>query len=115
MQMRHIKSIINDLGIDCKGIKFEIVRDEELIGKNIFGYTFPDGKRIQLYPDAFQSRKELVKTIGHERIHCEQIKLFGNSRTMSELSAYERAAAFSENYWWSEYVERTGYNEHNGA
>lgn len=111
MQMRHIKSIIKDLDIDCKGIEFDIVRDKELIGKNVFGYTFPDGKRIQLYPDAFKSREELVKTIGHERIHCEQIKLFGKSRSMSELIDYEKAAAFSENYWWSEYVRRTGYNE----
>lgn len=111
MQLRHVKKIVKNIGIDSKGIEFDIIRDKELIGKAVFGYTFPNGKKIQLYPDAFSSREELVKTLGHEIIHCHQIKLFGNAKNFVELMAYERAAKFSESYWWSQYIERTGYNE----
>ena len=111
MQMRHINSILRELGIDTKGIEFDIVRDKDLIGKGVYGYTFPNGKKVQLYPDAFSSREELVKTLGHERIHCNQICLFGEAKTIDELKEYERAAKFSEDYWWSVYRERTGYYE----
>ena len=111
MQLRHVKTILKNMGIDSKGIEFDIIRDKELIGKAVFGYTFPNGRKVQLYPDAFSSREELVKTLGHEMIHCHQIKLFGNARNFDELIAYERAAKFSEEYWWSQYIERTGYNE----
>ncbi len=111
MQLRHVKTIVKNIGIDYKGIEFDIIRDKELIGKAVFGYTFPNGRKIQLYPDAFSSREELVKTLGHELIHCHQIKLFGNARNFAELLSYERAAKFSEDYWWSQYIKRTGYNE----
>lgn len=111
MQMRHINSVLKELGIESDGIEFDIVRDRELIGKGVCGYTYPNGKKVQLYPDAFLSREVLVKTIGHERIHCNQIRLFGKAKTLEELKEYERAARFSEDYWWSIYKERTGYYE----
>lgn len=110
MQQRHIKKLLNSLNVDFSGIEIDIIRDKEVLGKRLYGYTFPNGKRIQLYPDAFSSRKILIKTIGHERIHCEQIKLFGLYQNTEELLEYERAAYFSEEYWWDEYVRRTGYN-----
>ena len=111
MQMRHIHSVLRELGVDTKGIEFDIIRDKDLIGKGVYGYTFPNGRKVQLYPDAFSSREELVKTLGHERIHCNQIRLFGEAKTIDELREYERAAKFSEDYWWSIYKERTGYYE----
>lgn len=39
------------------------------------------------------------------------IKLFGKARDFAELTSYEKGAYFSEEYWWSEYKKRTGYNE----
>ena len=111
MQQRHVKSVLKVLGFDADTIEFDIIRDEEMIGKGYYGYTFPNGKKVQLFPDAFSSREELVKTIGHERIHCNQVQLFGEVKTIDELREYERAAKFSEDYWWSIYKERTGYYE----
>lgn len=111
MQKKYVNKIISDMNIDYSGIEVDIIRDSELIGKNMYGYTFPDGKKVQLYPDAFSSRENLVKTLGHERVHCEQIKLFGKARDFAELTSYEKGAYFSEEYWWSEYKKRTGYNE----
>lgn len=109
MQKRHITHILETLQLDYQGIEIDIVRDAELIDSGFMGYTFPNGKRIQLYPDAFKSRKDLVETLGHERIHCEQIKLFGEAETVEELDTYEKAARFSEGYWWEEYKRRSGY------
>lgn len=85
MQQRHIKSILKDLGLNNVSIEYDIIRNEELMGKGLYGYTFPSGQKVQLYPDAFSSREHLVKTIGHERIHCEQIKLFGKAEDNEEL------------------------------
>lgn len=113
IQMRHVDKIISEMGVDFSNIEIDIIRDEELIGRGVYGYTFPSGERIQLYPDAFSSREELVKTIGHERIHCEQIKLFGAAKDDDELHSFEKAAQFSEEYWWGEYVRRTGYGSNN--
>jgi len=43
-----------------------------LKGKNIYGYTHPDGD-IDLYLDAFTDIEPLIKTLGHERTHTMQI------------------------------------------
>ncbi len=109
MQKKHVMRIIKEMEIDYKNIEIDIIRDESLIGSGLMGYTFPNGKKVQLYPDAFVDREQLVKTIGHERIHCEQIRLFGEAKNMEEELYYEKGPMFSEEYWWNEYVRRTGY------
>ena len=110
MQKRHVREILKDMPLDYDGIEIDIIRDRSLIGKGVYGYTFPDGKRVQLYPDAFANREELVKTLGHERVHCEQIRLFGTAPENNSLGSFESAANFSEQYWWTEYLRRSGYN-----
>ena len=111
IQKRHVDKIIKEMQIDYSGIEIDIIRDPGLVGMGVYGYTFPNGKRVQLYPDAFTNREELVKTLGHERVHCEQIALFGNASGNDSLGSFEKAASFSEEYWWSEYVRRTGYDK----
>lgn len=106
MQMRYVRKVAEFAGIDLKGIEIDIIRDYNIIGTGFCGYTYKNGRKIQLYPDAFLNRENLVKTLGHERIHCEQIKLFGQSRNNEELIQYERAARFSEEYWWQNFMER---------
>ncbi len=111
MQKRHITKLIKEMDIDYSNIEIDIIRKEELIGTGLMGYAFPNGKKVQLYPDAFKDREQLVKTLGHERVHCEQVKLFGEARTMEEELYYEKGPVFSEKYWWDEYVRRTGYGK----
>ena len=111
MQKRHITKLIKEMDIDYSDIEIDIIRKEELIGTGLMGYAFPNGKKVQLYPDAFKDREQLVKTLGHERVHCEQVKLFGEARTMEEELYYEKGPIFSEKYWWDEYVRRTGYGK----
>lgn len=50
----------------------------------MYGYT--DGKTITLYPDAFTDIENLVKTLGHERIHVYQISVFGKPTSTELLS-----------------------------
>ena len=108
MQKRYVDDIIDLLGLDYKGTKIQIVRDRDLIGSGFFGYTFPNAKIVQLYPDAFSDIETLVKTLGHERIHCEQYRLFGSPQSTDELGMFEKSAVFSEEYWWQLYQERSG-------
>ena len=110
MQSNHIKKVLSGIGIDYGNAKIKIIRDPKLVGKGFYGWTNPNGKEVQLYPDAFSSREELVKTLGHERVHLEQIELFGPARDDSEAVYYERGPRFSEDYWWEEYRRRTNYD-----
>jgi len=109
MQLKHVRSVMKDMGIDYGDAKIKIDRREELMGKGLYGWTNPNLKEIQLYPDAFFNREQLVKTLGHERIHVEQVRMWGPAQTHEEALYYERGPQFSEEYWWQEYVRRTGY------
>ena len=97
--------------IDFGGAKIKIIRDVQLKGTGYFGWTNPNMKEVQLYPDAFKSREELVKTLGHERIHLEQLRLFGPANDQNEAIYFEKGPIFSEEYWWDEYKRKVNYNE----
>lgn len=109
MELKHVKSVAADMGLELKGTKLQIVRDEALLEQTCFGYTFPDGSKIQLYPNAFQTREQLVKTLGHEYTHLRQVRENGIIKTTEELFEREREAYASEAEWWDEYVKKTGY------
>lgn len=79
------------------------------------GYTDDYGKFITLFPKAFQNREQLVKTLGHEQIHLQQILKSGKVKAIEELLMREKEAEISENKWWSEYVKRTGYRQKHNA
>ncbi|MEI2282736.1 WXG100 family type VII secretion target [Paenibacillus polysaccharolyticus] len=106
MQLRHVDKVAEDAGIGLQGVKIEIVRDAELIGKDLYGWADPKGNRIVLYPDAFSSKENLVKTLGHERIHIYQTKIFGKPHDPETLLEYEKGAYGSESSWWEYYQWR---------
>lgn len=110
LQLKHVKQVLSEMGISYGDAKVKIIRNPDLIGGGFFGWTNPNGKEIQLYPDCFISREELVKTLGHERVHLEQLKLWGPAKTNEEAVFYEKGPRFSEEYWWSEYRRKTNYD-----
>lgn len=100
MNVKTVRQVADSAGIGLDGIKLQIVRDPELIGSNFFGWTRNDGGLIQLYPDAFSSLENLVKTLGHERIHVYQFKTFGAFENTADAALMESAAGGSEASWW---------------
>ncbi|HED40811.1 MAG TPA: hypothetical protein ENJ13_10330 [Chromatiales bacterium] len=109
MQKRFVLRAALEGGIGLEGLKVRIVRDPELLGKNIFGYTHPNGM-IDLYPDAFTNLEDLIKTLGHERTHVMQIEIFGHPNTygdrmIEQLNLNEIAAHGIEESFWKYYLQ----------
>lgn len=103
MQLRNVQKVAKNAGIGLDGVKVKIVRDPELIGKGLYGHA--DANTIELYPDAFTNTEELVKTLGHERMHVYQTRTFGiPDSTM--LGKFENAAYGSEGMWWNYYLRQ---------
>ena len=116
MQMRYVEQAAREGGIGLGGVKVRIIRDSDLKGKNIYGYTHPNGD-IDLYPDAFTDIEQLIKTLGHERTHTMQIYLFKHPNTYAddaikmnkELILNEKAAHSIEDSFWQFYLNnKTG-------
>jgi hypothetical protein len=105
MDLRTVHRYAEDAGVGLVGIKVKIVRDEGLVGRGVTGLAHPNGKTLELYPDAFRSPEELVRTLGHERTHLYQAKIFGPPDGSVELHLNEKAAYGIEDsfvkYWRS--------------
>lgn len=99
MQLKHVKNVANESGIGLEGKTIKIDRNPDLIGRDLYGYTSPDGKTITLYPDAFTNRTELIKTIAHERTHAYQVDVFGKPTSTSMLRDFENGALAAEDIW----------------
>ncbi|MGI8549200.1 MAG: hypothetical protein ACR2PL_00160 [Dehalococcoidia bacterium] len=85
-------------GIGLGGVEILISNQEELEGRGLFGHTSPDGL-IALYPDAFADEEQLSQTLGHERIHVMQMRIFGPPLDSGMLLAFEQAAWATEVDW----------------
>ncbi|MCH5676425.1 RHS repeat-associated core domain-containing protein [Streptomyces gilvus] len=107
MQKRVVSQAASDAGVGLAGVTVKINRDADLIGRGLYGHTSPDGT-ITLYPDAFSSMEDLVRTIGHERMHVMQIGLYGSASSLEQESAWERAAYASEDQFWNHFNGRLG-------
>jgi len=92
MTLKNVRNVAKQGGVGLDGVRIRVIRDQDLKGKGVFGYTHSDGKTIDLYPDAFKSKEELIKTLGHERTHIYQIRTFGNSKDTFELFENGKAA-----------------------
>ncbi|MFJ8051407.1 RHS repeat domain-containing protein [Streptomyces luteogriseus] len=102
MQKRVVNEAARKAGVGLDGVKVKINRDSDLIGRNFYGHTSPDGT-ITLYPDAFSSMENLVKTLGHERMHVMQTQVFGKASSIEQEAAWEKAAYAAEEQFWNLY------------
>ena len=103
IQKRHVTRIIEEAGMDYSGIDVKVRHDETLIGTGFLGWTSEDGKRVDLFPDAFKSREDLVKTLAHERRHVEQVRLLGRTLDSDDLIRREKEAVEAEIEAWEKY------------
>ena len=109
MTKKHVRGVVAEMGLDPGNVKYKIDRNKDLIGTGYTGHTSDDGKVITLYPDAFKDREQLVKTIGHENVHLNQVRKNGKVESQIELIKRENEAVASEEGWWAKYVKNTGY------
>lgn len=111
MTKKHVKKVMNEMGVSFGKARIILDNKKEFIGKGLFGFTNPNGKEIVFYPDAFMSREELVKTIGHEKVHHRQIQIYGPSNDTDMLAGFEKEARASEEKWWNDYLRRHNYEQ----
>lgn len=104
MTKKHVRHIMKEMGVSYGKASIRLESSAEYIGKGIFGYTNPNGKEVIFYPDAFMSREELVKTIGHEKIHHLQLIRYGPSNDSVLARGFEEEAYGSEEKWWKDYI-----------
>ena len=93
MQKREILSLCRKHSIDIKGITFKIQRSEKLLSMPLYGSTdYNSIGRIDLFPNAFTSEEELIKTILHEKCHVLQLKKYGKEYAQKNLDLMEKQA-----------------------
>lgn len=107
MQKRIVNQVAKAAGVGLDGVSVKINRDSDLIGRGLYGHTSPNGT-ITLYPDAFSSTEDLVRTIGHERMHVMQIGVHGPASSLEQEAAWERAAYASEDQFWNYFNGKLG-------
>ena len=98
IKKKEVFKICNKYGVDTSGLVIKIQYDEDYIGLPLTGDA--DTKRIgriDLFPAAFSSEEELIRTVIHEKCHVMQFKKYGtdyveNNRYHMELQAsyYEK-------------------------
>jgi hypothetical protein len=97
--MNLVKRIAAQAGVGLDGVKLEIRKSAPRQG--MFGQTTREGV-IRLFPNAFRSEEELVKTLGHERTHVWQVKTYGYP-TKAQREQFEASARATEAQWWDYY------------
>lgn len=78
----------------------------KLRGRGLFGYTWPDGRRITLYSDAFENEEQLLRTLVHELAHVRQVRFAGPTMNTRSLVQREREAYAEEEAWWRSYLRQ---------
>jgi hypothetical protein len=95
-----VERIAAEAGVGLDGVEVEIHKSAPRQG--MFGQTTPDGV-LRLFPNAFRSEEELVKTLGHERTHVWQVRTYGYPQNDTLARQMEKAAEATEAQWWDYY------------
>lgn len=106
MELKTVRRILKDMELDYSAIKIRIERNNEYVGKPLFGYTYPDGKTVLLYPTAFADLEQLCETLAHEHCHLLQISEGRIPTSSKELLSIEAEAESFALEWWSKNKER---------
>ncbi|MEK4509251.1 hypothetical protein [Paenibacillus sp. FSL K6-2524] len=107
MQLREVKRLAEQAGVGLDGVKIKIIRDPEMLDVPFAGWANPNGKEIQLYPNAFINEEQLIKTLAHERTHIFQVRIYGHAADDSMLRLFEDGAYGIEDTFW-DYFKKKG-------
>ena len=90
MQKREVKRVCEKYGFDIKGLTIKIQRSETFLSTSFYGSTdYNNIGRIDLFPNAFISEEELIKTIIHEKCHVKQLQKYGRKYCQEHLAEME--------------------------
>ncbi len=100
MQKRAVEKICRKYCVDISGLIIKIQRDPTWLKSDFCGMADPKQiGRIDLTPNAFENKQELIKTIIHEGVHVKQYRKYGsdyvqrNRKHMEEVAyRYEKIA-----------------------
>ncbi len=107
MTANTIEDLVDAAGLSLPGdLLIELDENDEMEGRGLYGYTWPDGSKITLYADAFEDEEQLLRTLVHELVHVRQVRAGGPTTTSVVLAAREREAYDEEENWWQSYLER---------
>ena len=119
MNHRTVQRIAAEAGVGLDGVKIKIIRDPKLLELPFAGRATHKGV-IELYPNAFSDTETLVKTLGHERTHIMQAKIYGHPdyipNGLELLQKFEKGAYGIEDSFWKYYqMNKTGKYDYFGA
>ena len=79
MHLKSVKQICRKYGVDISSLRIKIEHDEELLRIPYAGLAAPERVgQINLFPGAFCTEDELLRTIIHEGCHVKQFKRYGS-------------------------------------
>ena len=99
MSKKHVREIAREYEISLKHISLVIDADPEKLSPSfsITGRADPNSiGRVDLFPKAFSSKEELVRTLYHELVHVTQFREFGALHVMENRSHFEKLAYEAE-------------------
>jgi hypothetical protein len=103
MHARVVREVALRAGIGLEGIEIQLEDGTDWAQSPFYGCCDDYGEVIILFPRAFESEEQLVRTLGHERTHAYQARILGPPRDTLDRAAREVAAIASEECWWQFY------------
>ena len=102
MQKRYVVRIAKKYGVDIRGLKIVIQRNEDILDIDIGGKIFGRADktqigRIDLFAFAFVDEETIVRTLIHEQCHVEQLKRYDLQYIDKHMAEMEREAEKREN------------------
>jgi len=101
MRRSTVKRLAKEGGIGLKGVRVKIDKRKEFLNSPFFGHA--NKNTITLFPNAFESPETLIRTLGHERTHIQQFKIYGQNFVENNSRVFENAAIGIEDafikYW----------------
>ncbi|HFI0038424.1 TPA: minor capsid protein [Streptococcus suis] len=107
MRLSSVRKRARDFDIDLSNSKIILVKQTDLIGTGFCGgASAEEVGKIYLYPDAFTSEEQLVKTLLHENEHVRQYLTYGTEEVYNNPEKYELLAQKAEEVWYNKVRKR---------
>ncbi|MGF6930329.1 RHS repeat-associated protein [Chitinophaga sp. W2I13] len=103
MRLKEVRKVAQEAGVGLKGVKIKIDRDASKMASGFPYLASAQKDRITLFPRAFTNYRTLVETLGHERTHVMQYRIWGTNPSSEMITNFENAAYNIEGTFWNYY------------